>query len=159
MQRQPIKRSKFILPLSKDHHFTLLFCWKLRMGIRKGIETERLIHYINYFWKNHMQPHFYDEENLLFVGLNHSLILQALEDHKSIKAMIEEFENHTIENEQVAFLADIVEKHVRLEEREIFPYIEKTLTPEMLEEVGKQLHFSHTDAFKEDYRDVFWERS
>jgi len=36
--KKPIKRDKVLQPLSHDHHQGLLLCWKIRTGIKKGIE-------------------------------------------------------------------------------------------------------------------------
>ena len=66
MELQPIRRNKHILELSRDHHFTLLFCWKIRQGLKMQIAPERLKNYVNYFWGEHMQPHFREEEEILF---------------------------------------------------------------------------------------------
>jgi len=30
MKTKPIKRNENIMKLSKEHHFSLLFCWKIR---------------------------------------------------------------------------------------------------------------------------------
>ena len=66
MATTPIKRNQHIVQLSKDHHFTLLFCWKIRQGIKMQIESERQKNYIRYFFKEHMEPNFQNEEKLLF---------------------------------------------------------------------------------------------
>ena len=38
----PIKRSEFLKPISREHHHGLLLCWKIRAGLKKGIEPERI---------------------------------------------------------------------------------------------------------------------
>lgn len=49
---KPIKRSGHLIQLSREHHFSLLFCWKVRTGIKKNIEKRRIIPYILFFGKN-----------------------------------------------------------------------------------------------------------
>ena len=59
----PIKRNKNIVPLSREHHATLLFCWKLKSGIQLGIDPERIQRYVNYFYEHELLPHFKKEED------------------------------------------------------------------------------------------------
>lgn len=49
---KPIKRSEHIIQLSREHNFSLLFCWKVKKGIRKGVEPSRIIQYILYSGKS-----------------------------------------------------------------------------------------------------------
>lgn len=67
MEGKPIKRSKYIIKLSRDHNASLLFCWKIRQGKRLGVESERIKPYVAYFAKEHLSPHFFEEETILFL--------------------------------------------------------------------------------------------
>ncbi len=49
MKNIPIKRSEFLIQLSRDHHFTLLFCWKIKEGLKKDIPLI-LKDYVLFFW-------------------------------------------------------------------------------------------------------------
>ncbi len=66
MADKPIKRNENMVPLSRDHHFGLLFCWKIRQGLKAKIDLERIRKYILHFWKSHLEQHFKEEETLLF---------------------------------------------------------------------------------------------
>ncbi len=57
--------------------------------------------------------------------------------------------------EQLEKLADLVDDHVRYEERELFPHIEKTLKPAQLEAIGEQLN-KHPSILLDEYEDEFW---
>lgn len=35
-----MKRNENLVPLSRDHHFGLLCCWKIRQGIKKEVSQE-----------------------------------------------------------------------------------------------------------------------
>ena len=48
---KPIKRNPNLMPVSREHHATLLFCWKLRQGVKKDVSAERMKNYIYWFWK------------------------------------------------------------------------------------------------------------
>lgn len=152
----PIKRSKHILQLSKDHHFTLLFCWKIRQGLKQHIDTERIKKYVQEFWEKDMQEHFREEENILFAPVNDDKVRKAIEDHQQIKQQVKLIE--TLTGEAVAkllsTLANQVDAHVRYEERELFPHLEATLTETQMEAIGGQL--KKEPVYKDEYVDEFW---
>jgi hemerythrin-like domain-containing protein len=154
---RPIKRSTHIVKLSKDHHFSLLFCWKIRSGIRSDIEQDRIIGYIQYFWTHHMQPHFLAEERILFSQINSSQVQKAVNEHLTIADQIKKL-NATEANlkEQLSILVDLVDRHVRYEERVLFPLLEQVMSEEQLISVEKQLEAIHDTTLKDDYGDEFW---
>jgi len=59
---KPIKRHESIQPLSRDHHHGLLLSWKIRSGISKGVDINRIKKYADWFYTNHIKPHFGIEE-------------------------------------------------------------------------------------------------
>ncbi|MFV0605787.1 MAG: hemerythrin domain-containing protein [Niabella sp.] len=157
MAHQPIKRNPHLIPISKEHHGTLLFCWKLKQGLAKNIDSSRIIKYIHWYWQNHIIPHFETEEKYLFVNEGDKMVLQALQEHQSIKESILSLDNmdeveirHTIEK-----ISQLVNDHTRYEERELFPYLEETLSELELEAIGKALQKEEHTA-DEDYNDEFW---
>ena len=79
MERKPIKRSKELTQLSKEHHFSLLFCWKIRQGLKMNISADRIKKYIEYFWLQCMQPHFLEEENFLFIPVGDEKVKKSFE--------------------------------------------------------------------------------
>ncbi|MHA6728043.1 hemerythrin domain-containing protein [Chryseobacterium sp. A301] len=153
----PIRRNSNLVPISREHHATLLFCWKLRSGAKKGIEVERLSRYVLWFYENHIVPHFKTEEDLLFTDTTDSLVNRALHEHKEIKWLVEEIANSTQDpSERIQELAGLVHSHTRYEERELFPWLEKSLHPKDLIRIGKILDQEEHNA-EENYDDPFWE--
>lgn len=157
MENKPIKRNKHIIKLSKDHHLTLLFCWKIRNGLKFEVMPERIIKYVQYFWQYHMQPHFMEEETILFAPVKDAEVQKALNDHAQIaeqmKALKAAGDNAA---SQLLILAATVDNHVRYEERELFPHLEKKLTEEQLENIGKEIEACYHPALKDDFSDEFW---
>ena len=154
---KPIKRSEHIVQLSKDHHFTLLFCWKIRSGVKAQIEPIRMIRYVQYFWEQHMKPHFSAEETLLFAPVKDVLVEKALEQHAAIRGQINSLNAQQQDViAQLSTLADIVDDHVRFEERELFPYLESVLSNDQLETIGKTLASTEEPGKLDDYADQFW---
>lgn len=155
MERKPVKRNENIAKLSRDHHGSLMFCWKLRNGIKHGASTERMANYIRYFREQHFNPHFREEEEILFAPLHDEKVQHALDDHVKIKKMIDDilFSDSFDQKEELNILADTVDAHVRYEERILFPHLEKQLSGEQLETIGKQIS---DDAIKDNWDDEFW---
>lgn len=154
---KPIKRNENIAPLSKEHHSGLLFCWKVRQGIKQGIEVSRINRYIRFFWETHLKQHFEEEETILFNRLNNDLCKTALAQHAAIRALvarINESENGSAEIS--AELASVVDDHIRFEERTLFPFLESALTAETLAEIGVQLKNVHALCPTDNYDDEFW---
>src|SRR5262245_17573787 len=115
--KDDMKRNENIVPLSRDHHNGLLFSWKIRKGISKNIDKERIRKYVQYFWEDHLQKHFEEEESLLFNKIQHELCDKAYADHAQIRSLIEEIITGDVPLEKYASLADILDEHIRFEER------------------------------------------
>ncbi|MEO5946621.1 MAG: hypothetical protein ABIP79_07360, partial [Chitinophagaceae bacterium] len=58
-ETKPIKRSKQLTPLSREHHDGLLFAWKIRQGLENETPLEQLRKYTMWFWQQHIKPHFF----------------------------------------------------------------------------------------------------
>jgi iron-sulfur cluster repair protein YtfE (RIC family) len=159
MEQKPIKRNEHILQLSRDHHFTLLFSWKLVQGVKNKIEFERIKKYVDYFWHNDMQAHFREEEEILFPLIKGDQVEKAALDHEQIKKQVYKVLSED-DQEQVykylASLADSIITHVRYEERVLFPYLEQILTGMQLEYIGEQL--GKQPVLSDTYEDEFWIR-
>src|SRR4051812_16293803 len=157
MENKPIRRNPHIVKLSKDHHTTLLFCWKIRNGLKFNVEPERIKKYVQYFWTEHMLPHFRLEEESLFSLLQDELVEKALQDHRAISTLVKRIETETATGEStLPAIADLVDAHVRYEERILFPHLEKSLSEPELAEAGKQL--AAQEEKKDDFPDAFWAR-
>lgn len=154
MNSKPIKRSDEIVKLSRDHHISLLFCWKIRNGIKKNAEVSRMKNYVSYFLTDHMRPHFQEEEDFLFAPIKDEKVQRALNEHVVILNLTGKILNSDEpEKDDLLNLANLVDTHVRYEERILFPHLESILSAEQLAEIGRQLsdHLS-----KDIFEDKFW---
>lgn len=106
---------------------------------------------------NLLRPHFREEEKILFAALKDKSVEKAIKQHKEINSLISKLSKNTDPNpvDQLKKLADLVDDHVRYEERQLFPHIEKALKPAQLEAIGDQLH-KHSSFIKDEYEDEFW---
>lgn len=152
----PIKRSEHLVRLSREHHSGLLFCWKIRQGLKKNANTERIRKYVEYFWQHDLADHFREEEDILFAPKkDDDKVKKALQEHVEIKALIDSVtKNNAPEPGLLTSLADAVDNHIRYEERELFPYLETAFTPEQLIRIGEQLNAAPSSD--DNYTDEFW---
>lgn len=154
---KPIKRSEHIVQLSKEHHFSLLFCWKIRGGLKKEVEISRIINYINYFWKEHLLPHF-KEEDVLFSTVDDAFVKRAYDEHHEINETVRLLNLSSPEKAPSLALkiADLVDNHVRFEERELFPHLEKAIDEPKLIEIGKEIKQMQPEIAQDTFADEFW---
>jgi len=157
MDTKPIRRSEHILQLSKEHHFSLLFCWKIRQGIQKHISPDRIIAYVKYFWDLHVIPHFAEEEQIVFLHLRDDKVGRAMSEHEELRQAFRRLKEHPDEDPigQLSNIADKMDTHVRYEERELFPHLEKNLAKETLESIGRQID---PQTPQDNYTDEFWRK-
>ncbi|MGC1632053.1 MAG: hemerythrin domain-containing protein [Gelidibacter sp.] len=152
MEPKPLKRHKALQPYSREHHHGLLLSWKIRSGFSKNIELERIKTYADWFFEQHLIPHFELEEAHIFPLLeaDNELVKRALADHKSLKRLFNDTKDiekslHQIEKELV--------EHIRFEERILFPEIQKNATEEQLALIT-DIH--NEEGFEDNVEDQFW---
>lgn len=153
-----MKRNKNILYISRDHHYGLMFCWKLRQGVKRKVDQARMRNYVAYFWENYFQPHFQEESQFLLSKVNDPMSHEAHRQHLSIQALISEIiaGSGKAQPETLKELANLVNQHIRFEEKELFPHLEQSLNTETLKSIGAALDELHSSRFKDDYPDNFW---
>jgi hemerythrin-like domain-containing protein len=100
--------------------------------------------------------HFREEEEVLlpayarYVRLDRDAeVMRILADHAEIRAAVLDFEHRIaaktpIEAGELARLGKLLHDHVRLEENEVFPRIEKTLREAQLNAMGRGLTRLHS---------------
>lgn len=149
---KPIKRSKSIQPLSRDHHHGLLLCWKIRKGFYKGVAPERMKKYNDWFFKEHLLPHFEIEEKYLFpvLGDENELIQKALAEHRRLKRLFEDSKDLV---KSLGLIEEELEKHIRFEERELFNEIQKIATEE---ELAIIIEHHKDEKFQDNTDDEYW---
>lgn len=154
-QRQPIKRSRQLESLSREHHEGLLFAWKIKQGIAFGVPAERIGSYCAWFWENALKDHFKKEEVAISALLPATDIQlnTMIEDHQAITEKIEEIIDDA-SYYSLQRLAQIVYYHIRFEERNLFRHIEEIVPPEKLDQAVKLLSAAQTHS--STWTDEFW---
>jgi hemerythrin-like domain-containing protein len=145
-----MKRSEALAPLSRDHHVALVVAAVLERADRQGIDdaTARFVD----FCRSHELSHFALEEAVLLPAVGDDERGQAhasrvLEDHAYLRDALERLRRADASRD-LGFVHEVgarLRAHVRVEEREFFPYLEKTLDPATLEQIGSRLAAEPTD--------------
>lgn len=151
-KRTPIKRVEEMKPVSRDHHQGLLLCFKIRKGLEKGVELSRIKNYCDWFYKEHIIPHFEIEEKYVFpvLGEENELVQKALAQHKRLRSLFEDKDNP---GKSLPLLKDELDDHIRFEERVLFNKIQDIASEEQLKTIEKV----HPDEdFCEKTGDEFW---
>jgi hypothetical protein len=153
---KPIKRSPQLAPLSREHHDGLLFAWKIKQGIENKTPLEMMRKYSLWFWRHHIKPHFFQEEKILIPYLpeNDPLAMKLLEDHDHIRELILGLDDEA-DKRSLVILSDLLNTHIRFEERELFVHLEKILTPEQLDSIFTQLE-KHPVHCEQEWKEEFW---
>jgi hemerythrin-like domain-containing protein len=155
--QEPIKRSKQLAPLSREHHDGLLFAWKLRQGLDNDTPLDILKSYCHWYWKHHINQHFHQEEDILlsFLPSNNQMAVQLKEEHNNIRELILCI-GHKPDTTTFSMLAEFICRHIRFEERVLFAYLEKSLSNEQLNHICQQLEVE--PVCSTEWKEKFWEK-
>ena len=153
----PIKRHPAIVSFSKDHHFGLLLVWKIRQGLGKSVDPVRISNYVSFYFKEDLEKHFKEEEQLLFCELpvNDVLRKQAEADHQEILKLVRAVTEKKDDTGLLNQLADMLEKHIRFEERVLFNYFQDKFSEDEMSVLAAKYGQKPIDITA-DWQDKFW---
>ena len=143
-----MKRHPGLHPLSQHHHFALIQSWEMKRAAqapaakRAALVRQAAQKFLR-FWKRTGQQHFREEEEILLPAYarvqrldEDPKVMRLLAEHAILRGYLADIEaglgaGQPVE-EVVAALARLLHDHVRFEENEVFPRIEKALGEEAL---------------------------
>lgn len=137
---KPIKRSKELVPLSREHHEGLLFGWKIKQGLKNGTPYGEIADFIQWFWEAELEEHFRKEEQVLVPHLpkGNALVQQMLDEHEQLEALVRLCA--MVQDEDIfTQLADGLHNHIRFEERVLFPFAEEVIPPAEMGSIHQRL--------------------
>lgn len=154
---KPLKRGKALIRFSQDHHYALLLVWKIKEGIKYNIPDERIAEYILFFYEQDLEAHFLSEEIDLFSKLenNSPMLRRAMKDHVALRTLIEKIKLDKKNPSFIIDFAEILEKHVRFEERVMFDFLESKFSESELRIIAEKHHHKPVDV-SENWKDKFW---
>ncbi len=143
------KRHPSLVPLSREHHLALLLAFRLRHGLprtqkptdspqEQAGDTVRFFH-------SKLATHFRAEEEALFPlihktlpqaeSLLNTLIAEHAEMRTQAQALEQTASDTAVLTTQLKAFGDLLERHVRSEERELFPLFEASLPEDEAEQL------------------------
>ncbi len=151
---KPLKRHISLQPLSHEHHHGLLLSWKIREGLKRGIEPARIKRYTDWFWEKHLRQHFEFEEAYIFpiLGKKDKMVKRAKKEHSRLRRLFTAQERVNI---NLSLIEEELVAHIRFEERILFNEIQKNASEEQLVLLEK-IHQEKQNA--ETWEDEFWKK-
>ncbi len=124
-----MKRNRALIPFSHDHHHALLAARRLRVAADRADAPAKAAAFWRFFAAESVS-HFREEEERLFPLVAYSeearpLVVRALLEHQQLHLLAGRLANG--ETAPMRELAELLEAHVRFEERELFPLIERVV--------------------------------
>ncbi|XVJ65484.1 MAG: hemerythrin domain-containing protein [Lacibacter sp.] len=138
-----MKRDAHLQPLSRQHHNALMAVLLLKKGVQKKAEIQVMQDFILTVWNDELQPHFEAEEKWLPATTQQSTLAllhqRMLQEHDVIRNYIYQFYTILTSIETIQAFYELLEQHVRFEEREYFPALEQYLSVNELQSIGTHL--------------------
>ena len=144
------KRHDSLIPLSREHHYGLVVCLHIHQATgrespdisslrSRGESTVR-------FFQSDLTVHFETEEQVLFPAMHGmpgagTLILELIEEHREMEHLVRKLRengNGPIAGTLEQF-ADLLELHIRKEERSLFPIYDQYVMAKVAEQVGWEI--------------------
>jgi hemerythrin-like domain-containing protein len=139
-----VKRSAALASLSRDHHQVLVVAQRLSRASNQTASEARQV--FARYWVAHGRRHFRLEEEVVLPSYaaygdpHHPVVLRALGDHVAIRKDADALVGGaTVPLDAVHAVGARLTAHVRLEERELFPMIERAMPPGELLAVARKL--------------------
>jgi iron-sulfur cluster repair protein YtfE (RIC family) len=144
------RRHESLVPLSREHHYGLLVC----LRIHRGIESHKAdVSWLNEraekvmrFFESDLKTHFEAEERIVFPAMSEckdssATIDQLVSEHRNLERLVQQLRQ--TRGLQLATLlrefADLLEAHIRTEERVLFPRYEHCVPLEVTRQVGARV--------------------
>jgi hypothetical protein len=142
------KRSRELRPLSSEHHQALLVAFQVKKAVAGHAETagaprdlDGLLALARRFEESVLTTHTSAEEDLLGRHLSPADLHRLREEHRQLHALLREARagGRELRRAPLAAFAELLEQHVRWEERELFPRFEAAIAAEDLTVLGHEL--------------------
>lgn len=141
-----MKREEALQPLSREHLDALLAAKKLREAESLEAASRAFLD----FWRGDGQHHFRVEEEVLLPGwaahaeVDRDGVHRMLDEHLTIRREALRLEAGEMTLDRARELGQLLDDHVRFEERQLFPAIEDALEAAGLSRLGAAIEAAET---------------
>jgi hemerythrin-like domain-containing protein len=143
-----MRRSRQLKPLSSEHHHALLVAFQLKQALAGHAESagaprelSGLVALVRRFDGQVLRTHVRTEEDVLGTYLAPEDLRRLRLEHAQLRELIDATGagDPLEQRAALAGFADLLERHVRWEERELFPYAEGHVDADTLATIGGEL--------------------
>lgn len=144
-----MRRDRSLIPLSHQHQHGLALCVLIDRGLKKDPSREnvdKLSKMAADMARIELLSHFQVEEQVLFPAVrplieNTALIDELISQHREMEQMIEQLANQSGAARKRTLLrfGDLLNRHIRSEERRLFQQIQATVGEFRLAQLGREI--------------------
>lgn len=136
-----MKRDANLVPLSRQHFRALVLCMRIH---RKRGERDALQREMVSLWEADVRFHFQAEEKFLFPAARRiaavaPLVRELRAEHTRLRRAFAAARRRTLKGEELVRFADLLEAHIRKEERRLFEQCQKQMPEKELDEIGGRM--------------------
>lgn len=149
------RRHPSLIPLSHDHHHGLVMALRLTRRRSRAPESKWPLDLPSQaeetiaFYRRELLPHFHAEEGILFPRLapflppQETVVSDLIAEHKEMGSLVAELRvglhrgNHL--DEILPRFGSLLERHIRTEERRLFPLFEGRIPAEEAQRIGEEI--------------------
>ncbi len=137
-----MRRDPSLIPLSHQHHNGLALCVLTRRSLSADCSAENLAKLARRVidrYELELTNHFEIEEQVLFpaCGPTH-LVEELVADHRALEGLVAQLRSAPSTGLLEQF-CELLSRHIRREESELFEQAQQTLSREALEEMGREI--------------------
>lgn len=145
-----MKRDANLVPLSRQHFRALVLCMRIH---RKRAERSVLQREMLELYADDVRFHFQAEENFLFPAARRiaavaPLVRELRAEHTKLRRAFASARRCALKSAELTRFADLLEAHIRKEERQLFEACQRQMSEKELSAIGgsMQKHFQKCDA-------------
>ncbi|MGH9670226.1 MAG: hemerythrin domain-containing protein [Terriglobales bacterium] len=136
-----MKRDANLVPLSRQHFRALVLCMRIH---RKRARPSLLQREMLVLYAEDVRFHFQAEEKFLFpaarrLALAEPLVRELQDEHKRLRHVFAAARRRALKSEELTRFADLLEGHIRKEERRLFEECQKRMSAEEMSSLGTRM--------------------
>jgi hemerythrin-like domain-containing protein len=147
-------RDPSLIPLSRQHHYALALCVRIERSLKAGVtDLEIWQPEIEEHFSQQIRVHFEAEEAVLFPAAERfadlsSLVAELRADHHELRRHFALASARAMSASDLQEFADLLARHIRKEERDLFEQLQTLMTADQLHALGTQLDAALQEAIQ-----------
>ena len=145
-------RDPSLVPLSRQHQHALALCVRIDRSLKSGApDLENWQPEIEEHFRQEIRFHFEAEESILFpaaerYGVLSGLVTELRAEHNELRRHFALASARAMSGSDLREFVDLLPKHIRKEERDLFEELQSLLTPDDLQGIGSRIDAALQEA-------------